>query len=76
MGKPIFVQVKIPEEALKELKRKSGESTNKEALSEAIEHYINCCMIEEECVDTKKEKKKRTGRDPLYLEELIQHYKK
>ncbi|MFO7968191.1 MAG: DUF5371 family protein [Archaeoglobaceae archaeon] len=72
MGKLIFVQVKIPEEILERLKRKTEESTTKEALSEAINHYINCFMAEkEDKANNQKGGKKRSGRDPMYLEHLL-----
>ncbi len=74
MGKPIFVQVKIPQEVLEKLKEKSGESTTKEALYQAVDHFINCFMAEKEKKND-KENKKRTGRDPIYLEHLLKHRK-
>lgn len=75
MGKLIFVQVKIPQEVLEELKDKSEESTAKEALSKAVDHYINCFMAEKEDKGNNKEDKKRTGRDPTYLDHILKKQK-
>jgi hypothetical protein len=32
----------LPDYILEELKKKTGEDTNKEALAKAIYHYVNC----------------------------------
>lgn len=48
MEKIIVLQIKLPKDVLEELKKKTGEATTKEALSKAINHYINCFMAEKE----------------------------
>ncbi|MFO7968171.1 MAG: DUF5371 family protein [Archaeoglobaceae archaeon] len=74
MEKIIIVQTKLPKDILEDLKNKTGESTTKEALSTAINHYINCFMAEKEQKRTRKAKKRRSGRIPVYLNQLFEKY--
>ncbi|MFO7966177.1 MAG: DUF5371 family protein [Archaeoglobaceae archaeon] len=64
----------LPEDKLKELKKKTGESTNKECLAKAIYHYLSCPYVEdvqwEEWRKEPTEKNKR-GRKPSYLEKYF-----
>ena len=75
MEKIIIVQTKLPEDILEELKKKTGESTTKEALSKAINHYINCFMAEKEQKNVRRVRKRRSGRIPVYLNQLFEKYK-
>ncbi len=74
MEKYIIAQTKLPEDTIQKLKEKTGESTIKEALAKAIEHYLACSYVE----PPKKvgQKKRRSGRLPVYLTELVEQYKK
>lgn len=74
MEKIIIVQTKLPKDTLEELKKKTGESTTKEALSKAINHYIDCFMAEKEHKKVRKAKKRRSGRIPVYLNQLFEKY--
>jgi hypothetical protein len=73
--KIIIVQTKLPEDVLDELKQKTGEATTKEALAKAINHYINCFMAEKEQKNVRKVRKRRSGRIPVYLNQLFEKYK-
>lgn len=73
--KIIIVQTKLPEGILEELKKKTGESTTKEALAKAINHYINCFMAEKEQKSVRRVRKRRSGRIPVYLNQLFEKYK-
>lgn len=42
MKKIVHVQSVLPYDITKALKLKTGESSNKEALSKAIYHFLNC----------------------------------
>ena len=42
MAKLVHVQTIIEEERLIELKERTGEHTTKDALSKAIDHYLEC----------------------------------
>ncbi len=67
MGKLLIVQTKIPSDKVEELKLKTGKSTIKEALSEAVYHYLYCPLANK--IDESIERCKR-GRKPLYLKEI------
>jgi len=68
----IIAQTKLPEDTLKKLKEKTGESTIKEALARAVEHYLICAYVEP---PKKTVKKRRGGRLPVYLTEIVEQYK-
>jgi|Deesub1362B_J571_1020462.scaffolds.fasta_scaffold00799_14 hypothetical protein len=72
MEKLVTVTTRISDEMLKELKKKTGEDTNKEALAKAIYHYIVCPEAEKEKNLT--EKKKKTGRYPFYLDKILREH--
>jgi hypothetical protein len=76
LEKIIIVQTKLPEDVLEELKRKTGENTTKEALVKAIDHYLYCFNIKKDQKETKKVKKRRSGRIPVYLSEIFEKYEK
>ncbi len=67
MNRLLIVQTKIPAEKLEMLKEKSGKSTIKEALSEAVYHYLYCPLANK--IDESIERSRR-GRKPLYLKGL------
>jgi len=48
MDKIVHATTKLPENVVKELKRKTGESTTKDALYIAITHYLYCHLAMEE----------------------------
>ncbi len=73
MEKYIIAQTKLPEDTIQKLKEKTGESTIKEALARAIEHYLTCAYVEPP--KKGKQKKRRSGRLPVYLTELVEQYK-
>jgi hypothetical protein len=64
MTKIVHAQTVLPEEVLKELKRKTGENTTKDALARAVEHYLNCPYTHADTFEKKIEeimkKKKRS----------------
>jgi hypothetical protein len=72
--KLVTVTTKIPEDILEELKKKTGENTNKEALAKAIYHYILC--YEAGKGEIKYEKPKKAGRSPFYLDKILREYNK
>ena len=49
----IHIQTVVPKKMLKELKKKTGETTTKGAVYEAIKHYLQCPEV-----DKRKKKKK------------------
>lgn len=65
----IGVVTVIYEDKLEELKRKTGKSTNKDALAEAVYHYIDCFNTNGEKTEgaTVKKNRQNQGRPPLYL---------
>jgi len=65
-----IVQVPLPLEIVEELKVKSGKNTIKDALSEAVYHYINCPYAEK--IRTTMKVSKMRGRKPLYLRDFIE----
>ncbi len=67
MNRLLIVQTKIPAEKIEMLKAKSGKNTIKEALSEAVYHYLYCPLANK--IDETIERSRR-GRKPLYLKEL------
>ncbi len=44
-GKVVFAQAPVLEWKLEELKRLSGKKTTKDALNEAIDHYLTCPFV-------------------------------
>lgn len=40
--KIVWVRTALHEDVLEELKRKTGKRTTKDALAEAVEHYLKC----------------------------------
>jgi len=72
MEKLVTVTTRIPDEMLEELKRKTGEDTNKEALAKAIYHYIVCPEAEKE--KNLNERKKKAGRSPFYLDKILKEH--
>lgn len=75
MRRCIYVNVDLAEETLKRLKEKTGVSTTKDALSEAITHYLDCFISSEESKDEHCSRGKRGGRTPTYLTPLIEKCK-
>ncbi len=73
MEKYIIAQTKLPEDQLRKLKEKTGESTIKDALAKAIEHYLVCAYVEPP--KNSQPKKRRSGRLPVYLTELVEQYR-
>lgn len=59
----------ISENKLEKLKEKTGESSNKEALSKAINHYVICPYVENE--KRTFVRNTRSGRRPIYLEDIL-----
>jgi len=66
MGKLLIVQTRISIEKIEKLKIKTGKDTIKEALSEAVYHYLYCPLARK--IDEEIERSRR-GRKPLYLKE-------
>jgi len=48
MDKIIIGTTKLPEDVIEKLKKKTGESTVKDALMKAIEHYLICFKANED----------------------------
>jgi len=71
MDRLLIVQTKIPVDKLEMLKEKSGKSTVKEALSEAVYHYLYCPLARK--IDEEIERSRR-GRKPLYLKKLSENH--
>ncbi len=73
------VSTTLPEEKLAELKKKTGESTNKESLTKAVYHYLSCPYTEDTqwkgWGEETSEKTKR-GRRPFYIEKYFKDKKK
>lgn len=72
---------KLPEEKLVELKKKTEENTNKEALNKAIYHYLSCPYVEEgewKGWDDEAEagEKTKRGRRPFYIEKYFKDRRK
>jgi len=44
----------LPDYVIEELKRKTGEKTNKEALAKAIYHYVGCIDAKKELMQKEK----------------------
>ncbi len=55
MTKIVHAQTVLPEDVLKELKKKTGESTTKDALAKAVEHYLKCPYTHEDTFEKKLE---------------------
>lgn len=72
MGRRIYINVELTEETLKRLKEKSGVTTTKDALSEAVTHYLECFMSKEESKVAKRSREKRGGRNPIYLTPIFE----
>jgi len=43
-----YIQIPLPEETIEQLKKKTRKKTNKDAIMEAIEHYLKCPCVEKE----------------------------
>lgn len=71
MGRCIYVNVELADETLEQLKEKTGIETTKDALSEAIKHYLDCFISHEE-PKKRHSREKRGGRTPGYLTPLIE----
>ncbi len=54
MTKIMHVQTVLLSEDIEALKQKTGESSTKEALAEAVSHYLKCEYTHEENMWTKK----------------------
>ncbi len=67
-----IVQVPLRKEVVEELKRRSGKDTIKDALSEAVYHYINCPYANR--IRVKARVSKMRGRKPLYLKDFIEEH--
>jgi hypothetical protein len=65
-----IVQVPLPIEIVEELKAKSGKETIKDALSEAVYHFIGCPLANK--IYTQMRVSKIRGRKPLYLRDFIE----
>jgi hypothetical protein len=74
MGKLLIVQTRISREKIEQLKIKTGKETIKDALSEAVYHYLYCPLIDEIDVEVKKDCRSNRGRKPLYLKQLTERY--
>lgn len=72
MKRFVYVNVELQDNKIQELKKKTGESTTKEALSKAINHSVNCFMSEKDENRTYKAKKRRNGRTPVHLKHLFE----
>ncbi len=69
----------LPEEKLAELKKKTGEDTNKESLAKAVYHYLACPYVEEAQWKGWSEdsgEKSRRGRRPFYIEKYFKDDRK
>ncbi len=64
-----IVQVPLPIEIVEILKARSGKETIKDALSEAVYHYINCPYTDR--INLSMKVSKLRGRKPLYLREYV-----
>jgi len=64
MVKIVHAQTVLDENALNELKKKTGESATKDAIGRAIEHYLMCQYTHEEPLEKRLEDtlKKRKAR--------------
>lgn len=67
MKRFIIARSSLLESDLKELKEKTGESTNNGAIATAIMHYICCPYAVKIKKSIEKKERKRTGRKPSYL---------
>jgi len=59
MAKLVHVQTIIEEERLIELKERTGEHATKDALSKAIDHYLECENVKSEKTKVKNTKAKK-----------------
>lgn len=64
-----IVQVPLPIEIVEILKDKSGRETIKDALSDAVYHYINCPLANR--IETNMKISKMRGRKPHYLKDFV-----
>lgn len=69
MNRFTIARISIFESDLEELKKKTGESTNREAINKAINHYIYCPFRDKEIKHSEK-KKRKAGRKPPYLDKF------
>ncbi|MFP3908398.1 MAG: DUF5371 family protein [Halobacteriota archaeon] len=60
--KLVHAQTILNEEALSELKRKSGENSTKDAIAAAVDHYLGCQYMYEESLEKKLERTLRNRR--------------
>ncbi len=76
MDKYVIAQTELPEDKIKELKKKTGEKTVKDAIAKAVEHYIICNYTDYPKTSKREYNKKRSGRYPVYLAEILKKYEK
>ncbi len=55
MVKIVHAQTVLPEDVLRELKKKTGESATKDALAKAVEHYLKCPYTHEDTLEKRLE---------------------
>jgi len=72
--KLVIVQTKLPEDMLAELKKKTGEKTTKEALAKAVDHFLECSHVKV-MPKVAKARRRRSGRIPVYLDNIFKQYK-
>jgi hypothetical protein len=56
MVRLVHSQTVLTEEVLAQLKERSGESTTKDALAKAVEHYIQCPYTDSDMLESRLEK--------------------
>jgi len=67
----INAQVPLSEEILSELLEKTGKSTIKDALAEAVCHYLCCPHAKRSINFNYRKSRSLRGRKPLYLREYL-----
>lgn len=69
MVKLVHAQTILSEEALSELKRKAGKNATKDAIAEAVKHYLDCQHTYQESLEKKLERtiKNRRSRKEKYI---------
>ena len=68
--KVVYAQAPVLEWKLEELKRLSGKKTTKDALNEAIDHYLTCPLVRMKKEEKKEERKPRGDEWWWYPEHL------
>ena len=68
MMRLVIVQTRLSEDKIKMLKEKSGKETIKDALSEAVYHYLECPLIDKIHININRSIR---GRKPLYLKDYV-----